>query len=120
MRGAITYRRKYNPETCESVEVKVFAIDGTEVSEEEFFQEFPDQEIEPGEPYQPVHFKPIHSEALAYHRKQIPEARKYLDSKGLGDTEIDKAGCPVFRDRQHRRRFLKTLGKIDRASYYGY
>ncbi len=122
MRGEIKYRRKYNAETCESVEVKVYLLDGQEVTQERFEEAFPEQAIVAGEPPGGPALTgwPIHSEALAYHPKQIPEARKYLESRGLGDTQIDSMGRPVLRDRMHRRRFMKGLGKHDNKSFYGY
>lgn len=120
MRGVKTFKKRFNLETMESESVPVYTIDGHEVTKEEFEAEFPEQPLEIGEPYRPCVFKPIASEALAYHPKQIPEAKKYLEKMGVGDTQIDSTGRPIFRDRQHRRRVLRALGKIDRNSFSGY
>jgi NAD+--asparagine ADP-ribosyltransferase len=120
VRGIKTFRKRFNLETMESENVPVYTIDGNEVSAEEFEAEFPEQRIRVGEDYRPCTFKPIASEALAYHPKQIPEAKEHFQKLGIGDTEIDSTGRPVFRDRQHRRRVLRALGKIDRNSFSGY
>jgi hypothetical protein len=120
MRGQTIFKRKLNMETAEFETVATYFLDGTEVSKAEFEVEFPPQPIIVGEPYRPTVFVPISSEALAYHPKQIPEAREHFKKLGIGDTHIDAMGRPVLRDRQHRRRVLKALGKVDFSSFTGY
>jgi hypothetical protein len=120
MKGQKIFKRRLNMATAEFETVANYFIDGNEVSAEEFEATFPEQRIRVGEEYRPCTFKPIASEALAYHPKQIPEAKEHFQKLGIGDTEIDSTGRPVFRDRQHRRRVLRALGKIDRNSFSGY
>ena len=120
MKGQTIFKRKLNMATAEFEDVPIYLLDGKEVSREEFEIEFPLQPIIVGEPYKPCHFVPIESEALAYHPKQIEEAKAYFKKIGIGDTQINSKGQPILRDRQHRRRVLRALGKIDRASFSGY
>lgn len=100
-------------------EVKTYFIDGQEVTEEAYYEALPSQGITPGEPPGGPALTgwPIHSDALAYHRKQIPEARAYFEKLGIGSTQIDECGRPVFTDRAHQRQVLKALGKHSNNAY---
>ncbi len=122
MRGEIKYRKKYNLETCESVEVKVYVLDGKEVTEAEFLAAFPEQEIVAGEPPGGPALSgwPILSDALAVHRKRIPEAEESARKRGVPTEFVKKDGRPIFRDRSHRRAYLKAYKYIDLNSYNGY
>ena len=120
MRGQTIFKRKLNLQTAEFETVATYFIDGTEVSKAEFEVEFPPQPIIVGEPYRPCHFVPIKSEALAYHPKQIPEAREHFKKLGIGDIHIDSMGRPELPTRQARRRVLKALGRVDFSSFTGY
>jgi hypothetical protein len=122
MRGQTIFKRKLNMETAEFETVATYFIDGTEVSKAEFEVEFPPQPIISalGDGSRAPEFVPIHSEALGYHPRQIPEAREHFKKLGIGDTHIDAMGRPLLRDRQHRRRVLKALGKVDFSSFTGY
>ncbi len=122
MRGQIKYRRHYNPETCESAEIKVYLLEGKEVTEAEFLAAFPEQEIVAGEPPGGPALSgwPILSDALACHRKQIPEAEESARKRGVPTEFEKKDGRPIFRDRAHRRAYLKAYGYVDRNSYSGY
>lgn len=121
MKGQTIFKRRLNMATAEFETVATYFIDGTEVSKEAFEVDFPPQPIASalGDGSRAPEFVPIHSEALGYHPRQRAEATKYLAGLGV-PTEIDSMGRPVLRDRQHRRRLLKALGKVDFSSYSGY
>ncbi len=65
-----------------------------------------------------VGWKPLHSEALAYHPRQKAEAEAHLKALGV-PTEIDPLGRPVLTSRAHRRAVLKALKVHDRNGGYG-
>ena len=122
MKGQVIFKRKLNLQTAEFESVATYFIDGNEVSKEAFEVDFPPQPIISalGDGSRAPEFVPIHSEALGYHPRQIPEAQAHFKKLGIGDTHIDKMGRPVLRDRQHRRRVLKALGKVDFSSFTGH
>lgn len=93
-----------------------YYLDGKQVSREEFKAVFPDQEIGlvGGTP---TSGWPIHSEALAVQRKQIAEATASAIKKGVA-TDFDQHGRPIFRDRAHRRRYLRTYNYHDNDGGY--
>lgn len=62
---------------------------------------------------------PLKSEALAVHPKQRAEAEADARKKGV-PTEFDRAGRPVFRDRGHRKKYLKAYCVVDKNSFTGY
>lgn len=64
--------------------------------------------------------KPVHSIAMGVHPDQIEEAKAHDRKLGLGETEYDKDGSPVLRNRGQKRDRLKAYGMIDRDSYAGY
>jgi sugar/nucleoside kinase (ribokinase family) len=59
--------------------------------------------------------KKVHSESLAVHKDQIPEAIEYSKKIGV-PVEYDSIGRPVFDNSAHFRRFLKARG----WRHYGY
>lgn len=61
---------------------------------------------------------PIHSEALAVHPDQISEQKSKCEKFGVR-TDFDNHGCPVFRDRGHRREYLRMEQCYDRDGGYG-
>lgn len=65
-----------------------------------------------------VGWKPIHSEALAVHPKQIKEAEESAKRRGV-PTEFNRMGQPVFRTRKHRKEYLKAYGYHDNDGGYG-
>ncbi len=94
-------------------------IDNRQVTKEEFDEVFPDKPLNGQAPYgPPTKGWPIHSDALGYHPKQIPEAIAHLEKLGV-PTEIDPLGRPVLRDRDHRRRVMKALHVHDNDGGYG-
>ena len=94
-----------------------YYLDGREVTREEFEAAFP--------PPTPSHetvrtsashagsslvsFKPLHSEALAVHPRQIPEAIEDARTKGI-PTEFDRVGRPVFTSSRHFRAYARKYG----------
>jgi hypothetical protein len=61
---------------------------------------------------------PYYSEALAYHPKQIAQARDFLASRGV-PTEIDAKGRPRMDSREHRKQIMKLNGFHDNDGGYG-
>lgn len=61
---------------------------------------------------------PMVSVAAGVHASQIPEAVKVAREAGV-PTEFTGDGCPIFRDRHHRRRYLRLRGYHDRDGGYG-
>lgn len=62
--------------------------------------------------------RPLASDALAVHPKQIKEAVEDARKKGVA-LDFDKHGRPLFRDRNHRKRYCKAYGIFDRDGGYG-
>ena len=54
-------------------------------------------------------FKPLHSEALAVHPNQIPEAIEVAKRKGV-PVEFDKVGRPIFTSSRQFREYAKRHG----------
>lgn len=86
---------------------QLYFLDGREVSEEEFREEFPDQPIGTGQSL--TSFRPLHSEALAVHPSQIQEAAGDAMRKGV-PTEFDRIGRPIFTSSRHFRQYAKAYG----------
>lgn len=92
-----------------------YFIDGKEVTKAEFDAAFPDL----GAGQSAIcHFKPILSDALAVHPKQVQEAMEDAKRKGV-PTEFLPDGRPVLRTRQHRKEYLKAYGFHDKRGGYG-
>ena len=62
--------------------------------------------------------KPMHCEALAVEPEHIEFARQDDASKGLGDTEYDRKGCPVFYSQSSYDRYKKSHGYYDKNAGY--
>jgi hypothetical protein len=104
---------------------KYFLVDGIlkrEVSKEEF-----DAAQEAERPKAPDGtfgdslrgFKPLASNALAVHPKQVKEARELAASRGV-PTEFTVGGQPVFTSRQHRKDYMQRVrGSFDQDGGYG-
>lgn len=58
------------------------------------------------------------SDALSVTPQRIPEAVKSDAERGV-PTEYTSEGQPIFRDRGHRRDYLKAYGYVDRSGGYG-
>lgn len=59
---------------------------------------------------------PIESMAAAVHPDQITEARQRDRAMGV-PTDYTPTGEPILRNPTHRRRYLKSRGFFDKASY---
>lgn len=60
---------------------------------------------------------PMMSEACAVDPDQIPEATATMKALGV-PTEFSREGCPIFRDRSHRKKFLESQGMFDKDGGY--
>ncbi len=60
----------------------------------------------------------LKSVALAVHPDQVAEACADAEAKGV-PTNFTADGCPEFRDRDHRKRYLQAYGFFDRDAGYG-
>ena len=90
-----------------------YYLDGKEVTKEEFYTFFQPKNWTMG-PVSLVSFKPLHSEALAVHPKQIEEATEDAKQKGV-PTEFDPEGRPIFTSSRHFREYAKRYGFIHRG-----
>lgn len=61
---------------------------------------------------------PLASEGAAVHPSVIPKAVEYDKKMGV-PTEYTKSGRPIFRDRGHRRAYLRAHRMHDRDGGYG-
>lgn len=61
--------------------------------------------------------RPLASDALAVHPEQIPEAIEDARKKGIS-IDFDSLGRPLFRDRNHRKRYCRAYGIYDRDGGY--
>ena len=95
---------------------KRFVIDGKDVTQKEFERHFPDKPIGSGDGL--FGWKPLVSDALAVHPRQVKEAREDAARKGL-TVEFLKDGRPVFNSRQQRRAYMDAYGFYDRQAGYG-
>ncbi len=90
-----------------------------EVTKAEYLKHFPDQPLSGGTfGGTPTKGWPISSRALAYHPKQVEEARAHLAKIGE-PTEVKDDGSVVLTDRGHRKRLLKALNMHDNEAGYG-
>lgn len=119
MTGRIAFHKRLGDDG-EWVPVTEYYIDGKPVTEAEFLAAFPDHEDLGSATISGGHSGwPLASDALAVHPKQVAAMRELDKKKGV-PTDYTPSGRPVFRDRGHRRAYLKAYGKIDRNSYTGY
>lgn len=61
--------------------------------------------------------KPIESDALAIHPDQIPEAEAHAEKHGV-PTQFIEDGRPIFTSREHRRKYMRSVGVHDRRGGY--
>lgn len=96
-----------------------YLIDYKEVTKEVFEAAFPDKPITEGSDLlvSADWKKPILSDSLAVHAKQVREAQELADKRGV-PTEFMVDGRPVFRSRKHRAEYCRTHGFFDRDAGY--
>lgn len=100
-----------------------FFLSGKEVTEKEYRKVYPKPKLGAG-PFMgnPLSGWPMTSMAEGVHHKQLAQARRKNEAMGVGDTEYvrkDRDYMPVFRDRAHRRRYLRAHGLHDNDGGYG-
>lgn len=61
---------------------------------------------------------PMVSRAAAVHPNEIPAAMEH-DQKAGVPTSYDRRGRPIFTDRGHRKRYLRSWGMHDQEGTYG-
>lgn len=115
------YRRKDNGELVEILmsrqemsarqneNAEIQLEDGT-LAERDFRAEFAHVGTHPGN-------YPMESVAAGVNPKQIREAEEHSCKIGV-PTYFSKRGDPIFRDRTHRRRYLRACGFFDRNGGY--
>lgn len=103
-----------------------YFIDHKEVAKEEFDRAMADEksklpvieedpELTGNRPWS----KPIESQALAYHPRQVAEARAHYEKHGLPGQLIREDGKVVLPDRATRKRVLKLNNMHDNNGGYG-
>lgn len=116
MTGLIRDKKKLD-DAGEWVIEPEYVIDGQVVTAEEFVAAFPEQQ---GVPMFGNSTKgwPMRSEAMAVHRKQIPEVLARNKKHGLS-IPYDRTGRPILADAGQRKALMKVERYIDRNSFYG-
>lgn len=117
MKGEIRTKRTVNARG-EFVLVSEFYLDGKKVTKAAFDAAIPDGKA--GKPLrgQIKRGWPIKSMAAGVHPKQVKEAAAHAEKLGV-PTEFLSTGEAVFRDRAHRRQFLKAHRMHDHSGGYG-
>lgn len=64
--------------------------------------------------------KPLHSESMGVSTDEVPQAKEFDKTLGLGDVEYDTDGCPVFYSKGEQERFYKAHGYHNRVSGKGH
>lgn len=109
MKGRITYKG----------DKRLYFIDHKEVTREEFDAAFPKVE-EPNLPPTGLiaWHRPIDSDAMAFHKDQVPEAREFFAKRGITGVDVLPDGKVRFADRGARRAALKAQGMRDNQGGY--
>ncbi len=96
-----------------------YFLDHKEVPAEEYWAAYPLTEAEKGSQAGSslVGWKPIVSDALACHPKQVKEAEALAKARGV-PTEFQPDGRPIFTSRSHRREYMKQHGFHDNDGGY--
>lgn len=102
----------------EWIVVKHYFVDGVEVSEAEYREKLPEQAGVPMFATAINDAKPLRSDAMAVHPKQIPQVMARNKRHGL-NVEYDRHGRPVLRDSGQRKKLMKIEGLKQQNSYYG-
>ena len=98
----------------------VCELNGERVSRKKLLERYPRafEDIHPALLGNRPWTKPVHSDALAVHPKQIGEAVEDARRKGV-PTDFDRSGRPIFGDRDHKKRYCQAYGFYDRSGGYG-
>ena len=118
MRVEIKFKRKLNSKGG-WVEYQEYYLDGVRVSKKKF-----DKALYPVKQERPAVLPvckiparwPKTSNSMAVHPTQVQEAQKVAAEKGC-PTEYTKRGKPIFRDKQHMRKYLKAHSAVNYDSY---
>ena len=95
-----------------------FFLGGCEVTETEYRSVYPKREAVGSHDVSSfVQFKPLASDAMAVHPKQVKEAREDAIKKGV-PVDFLEDGRPVFTSRKQRADYLKAYGFHDRDACY--
>lgn len=110
MRGKITW---------DSSGKKHFFVNGEEVTERRFYRAFPPQPIAGAQVGgTPTKGWPIYSDGAGVHPKRIAEHERVCKARGV-PTECLPDGRVIFRDRAHRKAYLKAFAMHDNNGGYG-
>lgn len=99
-----------------------FYLDGQEVSEKAYRKRYPpppDDRFELNGQTGDGKGWPIASDSVSVHPNQRAEHDRICREKKV-PTETTPDGRVIFRDRQHRRNYMREFGYHDRNSYTGY
>lgn len=96
-------------------ESTTYWIDGRPVTKAEFDVAFPDK---PMGPEALIGWKPVISDALAVHPRQVQEATENAKAKGV-PTDFLPDGRPILTSRSHRKAYLRAYGFHDNNGGYG-
>ncbi len=95
---------------------RAYFLEGEQVSQEAFDAAFPAKEIGPSSVPSLTGW-PLKSDALGVHPRKVGEAHADARAKGV-PTDFTPGGRPIFRDRNHRRQYLRAYGYYDRNAGY--
>lgn len=108
MKGRHVFGENGNPDR--------YYLDGEEVTKAQYDEAFPDKPIGDGTGL--VAWKPLASDALAVHPKQVKEAEQDAKNKGV-PVDFMPDGRPVFTSREQRKRYCAAYGFRDNNAGYG-
>lgn len=94
---------------------QTYHLDSKQVTKAEFDAVFPDLGAGSSSLAQ---WKPVISDALAVHPRQVKEAEQSAAAKGI-PTQFLPDGRPILTSRQHRKKYLRAYGFHDRDGGYG-
>jgi hypothetical protein len=93
-----------------------YLIDNKEVTEAEFDLAFPPKPIHSGDDLAIGWHKPVLSDALAVHPKQIPEAMARDKKHGL-NIEYTPDGRPILTSQAQKRKMIRSLNYHENNCY---
>lgn len=97
-----------------------YYLDGKEVSAEEYDAAFPDKPMARAGKCSLVGWsKPILSDALAVHPKQIGQVMERNKKRGLHVEYETEYGRPILKSREERRKLMEISGVHDKQGGYG-